>query len=255
MKKELFIKTLNSIAPFDLQYEWDNSGVQINLGHEEVKNVLVAMEITHDVIDEAIENGVDLILTHHPLIFSPIRKVDIDNIIQQYITRLVVAGIEVISCHTNFDVAKGGNNDYLMKLMGVSNAANLMDQCGRIGTLSRAVSFEKFVCKLDETLGNPGIKFNGNLDKPIKKIACCTGAGSDYIEAAIHEGADVFVSGDIKHNQAQMAKEFGMCLVDAGQWGTEQIFVPNMSVQLKNKAKGLKVMMSTVNQNPFDSIM
>ena len=255
MKKTAFMNALERICPFSLQYEWDNSGVQINLGHEDVRNVLVAMEITHDVIDEAIEGGVDMILTHHPLLFNPIRTVDIKNITQQYIIRLVAADIEVVSCHTNFDVIKGGNNDYLMELMGVSEASELQDQCGRIGTLSRAVSFEKFVCKLDDTLGKPGIKFNGELEQQVKTIACCTGAGSDYIEAAIRTGADVFVSGDIKHDKAQMAKEFGMCLIDAGHWGTEQIFVPNMAGKLKAKAKSLKITMSSVNQNPFNSII
>jgi len=255
MKKDAFIKTLNSIAPFELQYDWDNSGVQINLGHESVSKVLVAMEISNDVITEAIDNKADMIITHHPILFNPIKKIDCSDIIQNYIIRLISFDIEVISLHTNFDVAKGGNNDYFMKLCGVEKARELFDQCGRIGQLKEAVTFESFICKLDDSLNHPGIKFNGDLDRKIKTVACCTGAGGDYLAPAIEAGADVFISGDIKHNPAQIAKESGICLVDAGHWGTEQIFTDNFAAQLRQKAKSITILKSTVNLNPFSSII
>ena len=255
MTKSAFLNALNSIAPFDTQAEWDNCGLQIDLGHTSVNKVLICMEISYDVIEEAVENEVDMIITHHPLLFNAVKKITVDSTVTDYIIKLITANIEVVSSHTCFDAAKGGNNDYLMNLMGVSSPKRFKDDCVRIGTLSRAVSFEKFICKLDEALGAPGIKFNGDLDKPIKTIVCCTGAGGEFVSNAIKAGADVFVSSDFKHHEAVLAKENGMCLVDAGHWGTEQIFVPNMAVKLKAKAKTLTVLMSSANQNPFSSII
>lgn len=255
MQKTQFIKIVDSIAPFDTQYEWDNSGVQVNLGHRDVKKVLVALEINNAVIDEAIEAKADMILTHHPLMFEGQKTIDVNNVVQNYVIRLVQADIEVVSSHTPFDAVKGGNNDYLMNLMGVKSPKGMKDPCCRIGKLDTPVSFEKFLCRLDEVLNSPGIRFYGDLDRKITSVACCTGAGSEFVSDAVAMGADVFVTGDVKHHEAQAAKEQGICLVDAGHWGTEQIFVPNMAVKLKAKAKSLTVMMSTVNQNPFDSIM
>mgnify|MGYP003328859537 CR=1 FL=1 len=196
MTKSAFLNALNSIAPFDTQAEWDNCGLQIDLGHTSVNKILVCMEISYDVIEEAVENEVDMIVTHHPLLFNAVKKITVDSTVTDYIIKLITANIEVVSSHTCFAAAKGGNNDYLMNLMGVSSPKRFEDDCVRIGTLSRAVSFEKFICKLDEALGAPGIKFNGDLDRKISVVACCSGAGADFAVEAAKLGADVYVTGD-----------------------------------------------------------
>ena len=118
MEKELFLNVLNDIAPLSLQEEWDNSGVQIAFGDREISRVLVALEVTKDVIREAKREHCDFILCHHPLLFLPVKCIEPEFTVGAYIQELIRAEIGVYAAHTCFDKAPGGNNDYLMKALG-----------------------------------------------------------------------------------------------------------------------------------------
>jgi len=255
MKKIELLNMLNDIAPFDTQYEWDNCGIQIDLGKTDIEKILVAMEISNAVIDEAIENKVSLILTHHPLLFNPVKKLSSADCIQNYIIRLIQAGIEVISMHTCYDKARGGMNDALLSLLPVEKIDLLGDGCARIATLKNPEPLEKIVYELDDKLNHPGIRFNGDLEMPVQTIACCTGSGSEYIKDALEEGADLFISGEIKHNYGMLGREANMAVIEAGHWGTEQIFTDNIIRQIKNKDESLELIKSSVDLNPFSSII
>ncbi len=121
MKKNELIKTIEAFCPSATAEDWDNCGFQVNCGKEEIACVLVSLEVTNEIIDEAIEEGADFILTHHPLLFQGIKKIDNNDVIGNYIIRLIQNQISVYSCHTSFDKLPGGNNDYIGTLLELSN--------------------------------------------------------------------------------------------------------------------------------------
>lgn len=256
---------MDEIAPLSLQEEWDNSGLQIDYGNEDVERILVALEITGDVIEEAITKKANMIVVHHPLIFNPLHSINHKKIEGDYLIRLIRNGIAVYASHTCFDAARNGNNDYLMELLGIQRFSRLNipgkgfedSALARVGMLHEPILFSKFIEKLSLVLKNPGgIKVSGDNGRLVQKIAVCTGAGGEYYAGAVASNADVFVSGDIKHHEAQAARELGLCIVDAGHYGTEQIFVQNMADQLRQKSVGeLTVMLTEVIQNPYDYII
>ena len=145
MEKELFLNVLNDIAPLSLQEEWDNSGVQIAFGDREISRVLVALEVTKDVIREAKREHCDFILCHHPLLFHPVKCIEPEFTVGAYILELIRAEIGVYAAHTCFDKAPGGNNDYLMKALGCAFPEELAGGIARIGRLDRPVSFDEFI--------------------------------------------------------------------------------------------------------------
>lgn len=265
MKMSDWLQLMEDIAPLSMQEVWDNSGLQIDYGNEEVERILVALEITGDVIEEANAKKTNMIVVHHPLIFEPIRKIDYRDMEGDYILRLIRGGISVYAAHTNFDSARNGNNDRLMELLGIQRFSRLNmpgrgfeeSTLARIGTLPEPILFTDFLNRLDRVLGHPGgVKVSGDAGRLIQKVAICCGGGGEYYQGALAAGADVFVSGDIKHHEAQRARESGLCVVDAGHYGTEQIFVRNMAQQLKQKGGDrLTVICSEVMQNPYDFIL
>ena len=243
---------LNDIAELSTQAEWDNSGVQICYGPREIKSILVTMEINDAVIDEAIENKVDMILTHHPLIYYPVKSIHAEDPIGRYIERLIKADIAVFSHHTPFDKCKGGNTDYLMKLLKLKNIKimNGTDGYVKFGFLEKPMTLSEFAYQVSNTLNLCGLTYTGDDDRMIRIVACCTGNGSEFISKT--EGCDVYITGDIRYHDAQAAKSKGMALIDAGHWGSEKIFVPNMAKQLKKKVGSkVSVIESKVDLDPF----
>ena len=252
---------LDEIAPLDVQEAWDNSGVQIDVGRPHIQKVLVCLEITRDVVSEAIENDVDLIVTHHPLLFHGVKKIDRSNPVGEYLLELIFTGISVYSSHTSFDIAQSGNNDDLAERLGLREIEALTgdsgDALGRTGYLIRPMALKELVFLLDEALDHPGgIKVAGDPQTMIEKVGLCTGAAGEFYQAAMEQGCQAYISGDVKHHEAQLARESGLCLIDAGHFGTEQIFMENMANQLREKCGGqLTVIESRVNVNPYDFIV
>ena len=254
------IEKIEVIAPKFLMEEWDNSGIQIKASDNHIEKIMVALEIRDDVIQEAILNKVDLIITHHPLIFREINQINTDDLVGRYINNLVRNNISVYSTHTTFDKAIGGNNDYLISLIqlkmtrivGTGNFGEF--GIGRLAKLKTPISLESMISVVVEGLAIPvsEIKKVGDTGKTIQKIGICSGSGGSLIHDAIKNGCDLLITGDIKYHDAQYAKEMGLCLIDAGHYYTEQIFSVNFSEKL-NKLTGDKVIIiqSKININPF----
>ncbi|WP_206457806.1 Nif3-like dinuclear metal center hexameric protein [Anaerovorax sp. IOR16] len=254
-------KIFNEIASESLQESWDNCGMQIDMGREYVERILVCLEITKDIVNEAIEENADLIVTHHPLLFHSIKKIDKNTIIGNYLIDLIFTGISVYASHTAFDTADGGNNDDLAKRLGLLNISQMKNEeyteeraMGRMGYLPQPMSLSKLAEVLDKTLEYcGGIKISGDTETIIQKVGLCTGAAGEFIERAAQCGCDVYITGDVKHHEAQMAKEMGICLIDAGHFGTEHLFRKNMAAQLRDKTNGRVVIIeSKIDLNPYN---
>lgn len=256
-----FIKEIELIAPRNLEEVWDNCGIQINMGNMDVNRVLIALEITKDVIEEANRLSVDFIITHHPLIFHNLKAIDRNIVTGNYVIELIKLGISVYSAHTTFDSAVGGNNDYMAELIGLEQIGYFQQEgsgsaesvMGRTGILKKPLPLELVCSQVCTALKiDTGIQMIGNPRQMIQRIGLCTGAGGDLLEMARRQGCDLFITGDVRYHDGQMAKEIGLCVIDAGHYGTEKIFAENFARKLKNSS-GCQVELfeSQINLDPF----
>lgn len=235
--KEVY-EVLEKLAPKSTAMPGDNPGFLVGDGSSEVKKILVALDCTSDVILEAERAGANLIVTHHPVIYAPLKDVTEESRVFKLISR----GISVISWHTNLDMAEGGVNDCLAKRLGLTELRVLENlETGfksRIGVLKQAVSADELAARAKAELGG-NIRYNDG-GKPIKTIAVCGGSGTDMFAPAVLCGADALVTSDIKHSLFITANEKGFTIIDAGHYYTENIIVRPLAEYLRKNA-GLTV--------------
>ena len=240
MKFKDVIEMIEKIAPPEAAEPWDNSGTQYRAG-DDVEKILVCLELTKDVIEEAADGGCDMIVTHHPLIFDPLMTIDPSSEDAELaktswlLAAVISRGISVYSAHTSFDSAPEGNNVYLAKLLGGRNIEGPDEEReGTVFTLDRPLSVDEFIEKIRRALclKEGYIRAVADSGKMVSKAAVCTGAGAVFMSKAIEEGCDALVTGDVRFNQAQTAYHHGFCLIDAGHYGTEKIFAENFKEQL-----------------------
>ncbi len=222
---------LCGIAPLELQMEFDNAGFQIGRTEREVHRVLLALDATDAVVEEAEELGAELIVTHHPLLFSPLRSLtDLDPVQRRALT-LAEKGIGLISMHTNLDIAEGGVNDVLIRLIGAEPEEALDEGCGRIGTLPQTMELSAFLKVCKQCLHVPALRF-ADGGKAVRRIAVMGGAGAGSLECAVKAGCDTYVTADIKYHQFQHAAELGLNLIDADHFYTENPVISALAGQL-----------------------
>lgn len=218
---------LCAAAPLELQMSFDNSGFLVGRSDREVKRALLSLDVTADVIDEAIEQRAELIISHHPVIFSAIKKLTDDKLL-----RLIEKSIAVISMHTNLDIADGGVNDVLLSLLGAEcDEALDGDGCGRIGELPSAMNFDDFLNICKSRLNSKGLRYY-SAGKPVKRLAVMGGAGGDFAALAFEKNCDTYVTADIKYNRFLEAAEMGLNLIDADHFCTENPVMPVLKKRL-----------------------
>lgn len=252
---------MESIASKRLAEDWDNVGLIIGDGSSIVNKILVCLDLPLWVVEEAVENNVDMIITHHPLIFDPLKKINSDTVIGKKIIKLIKNDISVYSCHTNFDIAQNGLNDIFAKQLGFEKAevikpiseeklykVEVSDKdkvlgLGRIGRLENSVTLASYAAFVKKTLNIDSIRYSGPPDAFIKNIAILNGSGNKFIYMAKFSGADVLVTGDMQYHQMVEALEEGVYVIDAGHFGTEKIMMKAVSDYLKTyfKNKGYSV--------------
>lgn len=228
-------RELCRIAPLELQMDFDNAGLQIGRIGREVHHVLLALDVTDEVAEEALDLGAELIVTHHPLLFSPLRVLTDQDPTQQRALFLAEHQIGLISMHTNLDITKGGVNDVLIRLLGAEPECVLDgDGCGRVGTLKQPVAFSAFLEQCKNCLHVPVLRYV-SAGKPVFRLAVMGGSGAGSLEAAVEKGCDTYVTADIKYHQFQHAVELGINLIDADHFYTENPVIPELSRQLAER--------------------
>ena len=217
---------IESITPQYMQYEWDNTGMLCGSRTNEVNKILVALDPFEEVCQEAAEIGADLLITHHPLIFSAPKAINDETDMGRAIMVLIKNGITAVTAHTNLDCAPGGINDTLAEVLGLQDVEIINPKGGdvkygllRMGTVAHQ-TLKDFMAIVKERLGCQGLRYVDG-GKPIHKVAVGGGScGSDLYEA-IQAGCDTFVTADIKYNQFHEAKASGINMIDAGHFHTE----------------------------------
>lgn len=226
---------IDLFAPFDTQADFDNSGYMTGDKNAEVKKALVSLDMTSDVLEQARKEKADLIITHHPLIFNPLRNVMNDSLAYKVIT----SGISVISAHTNLDLADCGVNSTLIKTLGIEKFSNCeTDPFLKIAEIE-PVSSDELVKTVSEKL-TATVQFN-SVKKTVEKIGFCAGAGSSCLYSAIDEGVDAFITGEAKYNMFLDADESDILLIAAGHFNTEIIIVSVLAEKLRNQFPDIEV--------------
>ena len=234
---------LCELAPPELQMDFDNSGFLLGRQGAEVKTVLLALDITDAVIDEAVGLGAELIVSHHPLIFEPLRSLT-DFGAGAKALRLAEEGIAAICMHTNLDIAPGGVNDVLMALLGAKSEAPLdADGCGRVGELASPMPLSVFLAHCRKALNANGLRYY-DAGRPVKRIAVMGGSGGSAIEDAIRAGCDTYLTSDIKYHQFLDAAEAGINLIDGDHFCTENPVIPVLADLLQKRFPQLRVRVS-----------
>lgn len=256
LKVKDIIQEIETLAPPSLAEKWDNLGLMVGDLEQRVTTVFVCLDVTSDNVRRAIGCGADLILSHHPLIFSPVNRIVEQDVSGSILRNLIRHDISVYSAHTNLDHADGGMNDVLAQRLGLSHVRRFLDaECtdgtgrpidniGRVGTLESPMEMSDFVDFVRDALGCRSIRSVGNPEEIVKTAALCSGSGGEGIYAAYHAGADVYVTADVKHHEAQLAFELGMNLIDAGHFETENIICSFMTEFLESRFEDLGVIQS-----------
>ena len=251
--KDIYEK-LDGWAPFQTQMSFDNAGHLVGRADQEVTSVLVALDVTQDVVEEAAELGCELIVAHHPVIFEPVRALTDATPTGRVLLSMAEQGMAAICAHTNLDAAQGGVNDCLAQTLGLTNT-QLLEQdgvdregrpygIGRVGTPhAQGLSAGEYAAFVKEKLNAASVRFV-DTGKPVRKVAVGGGSCGSMLMEAIHAGCDTFVTSDVKYNIFLDAKDLGINLMDAGHYATENVICPELSRFLAVEFPDLKVILS-----------
>ena len=217
MKIREIIDIIEQFAPLEDEDDWDNSGWQIEPFEEETNKILCALDVNENTVEQAVQSGCGLILSHHPVFFSPIK-----SITPSFITKAIQHKIAVYSAHTNLDKAKGGVNECFAELCGFPDIEYLMDFV-KYKKTDKPEDMKALIERLKIVFGISQLKIV-NLNKAqFNSVAFCSGAGDEFIEILDESGIDVYITADIKYHRAQAAKR--MTIIDVGHFNSERCAV------------------------------
>lgn len=245
MKVKDIIEVLSTMSPESIACKWDNVGLIVGSEEKNVYKVLVALDVKSSTVDYAIENNVDLIVSHHPMIFSAIKKIREDDFIGSKLIKLIKNDISVYTLHTNFDkegsmgnlVAEGL---WLNNIEPLATAENDDKGLGIIGDYS-PINLKSFSFVVKDSFDIANLKVYGDLTRMVKKVAMVAGSGADFVDLAIEKGADVLITGDVTHHKGLDAMEKGLMVIDAGHYGLEKLFIDFISKLLKLKFEDIDI--------------
>lgn len=252
--KEL-VNSLDGLTDKNTQYSWDNSGLLVGDLTKEIQKVLVTLEITPTVLQEAKEKDIDLIVSHHPIIFSGKKKLVAGSDTLDLVFELIRLGIAAYATHTNFDMLHNGLNDYFLDVWGVKNREILSDgegkPIGRVFSLNEENTVLDIAKQLNDMFQLPEIRIIGDKLKKVRRVGVVTGSGIDVLFDVDHTEIDLFITGDVKYHQAHDILQMGKNVIDAGHFGTEKIFPDAFLSLVKTNISKIEFIKSEVDVNPF----
>lgn len=254
------MQVIEAAYPRDAALDFDNVGLLAGRAEKEVSRVYIELDATDAVIDRAVKAGADMLITHHPLIFSPVKRITDEDFISRRILKLIQNDISYYAMHTNYDVL--GMAELSEKVLGIHDTevldvtmekAGKPEGIGRVGTLERPMTLEECCVYVKHRLNLGSLKMFGDRQAVVSRLAISPGSGKTAVPAALAKGADVLVTGDIGHHDGLDAVEQGLAVIDAGHYGTEYIFIDDMKRFLEEKLPVLEVTAAPV-IHPFQVI-
>lgn len=239
-----FYRAIDAFAPFASQEKWDNSGLLVGSPQSPADRVLVSLDISAAAVERAGELGCDVIVSHHPVIFSPLHTLPAESPVYA----LAKYEMAAICCHTPLDIAQGGINDLLVERLrgGLSFAAEteLLDAagCGRIITFGERTPIREIAAAAKTSLGCNVVRFSAeNAEYAlVRRLGICSGSGASMLEE-IAGRCDALLTGDVKHDRWYKAAELGLGLIDCGHYHTEILMVPYVAQKLREALPGAEV--------------
>ncbi|MCX7615362.1 MAG: Nif3-like dinuclear metal center hexameric protein [Clostridiales bacterium] len=252
--KDIFNHLCTSM-PISLCESWDNSGLLIGRLNKEVKKALISLDVTPPVVLEAIKEQFDLIVSHHPVVFRPVSAITEDTPTGSTVTNLIKNDISVISMHTNADVADGGVNDLLAERIGLIQIDSLRggetEALGRYGVLKEQMTLHEFLKQIKVRLSLKGTRFI-NAGSKVLRVAVGGGACGDLLKNAKDAGCDTFITSDIKYSVMLEAAAYGMNLIDAGHFETENLICPKFAELIGNAFPEITVKIAEANRSDIE---
>lgn len=257
MKCKDVILALEKIAPKCLAEKWDNVGLLAGREDKEVSKIMLALDPTREVVEEAVNWGADMLITHHPLIFSGMKSVTTSDFIGKRVFQLICQDICYYAMHTNFDaawMAEAVAETLELKknqILDVTYQDEIVQKgIGQIGELPEIMSLQECAVYVKEKCKVSSVKVFGNPEAQIKVVALVPGSGKDYIDLALKKDAQVFITGDIGHHNGLDAVERGIAVIDAGHYGLEKLFAGYMEKCLKTELPNMQIKRAD-EQEPF----
>ena len=250
MRLKDFIEVMEGIAPPELSMDWDNVGLIIGPEEEEIYKVLVALDCTLPVAKEAAQWGAQLVLTHHPLFFAPVRRILPREPQTAAAYALIRNGIGLYAAHTNLDAAPGGVNDALADALGLTQVSPFGDGMGRVGVLEQAMPVERFAAMTGRALG-ARVALSGPAACKVARVAVLGGAGAEALSQAKAAGADVLVTGEAKHHEGLAAMVEGLPMVTAGHHETEKVVLKPLIARLHSLTDDVQYKLAQTDVSPF----
>ena len=268
MKCNELLDLLNQIAPKKCVADWDNSGFLVGDRESNINKVMLALDPTFDVIEQAIANKVDLLITHHPLLFRKIKSVTTDDVVGRKVLRLIENKINYVAMHTNADatiIAQNAAKALSLSEVEVLTGENADAGCvmfdetqpmqeqgyGVVRNLLNPMPAGSLACKIKECFEIDTLNLYGDKSKDVKRVAVLPGSGGEEIVMAMGKGADIYITGDIKYHEGLDAKESGFVVIDAGHYGLEKSFPKLLAYELSKKIPELSVVCAQENM-PYE---
>ena len=245
------LSALERFAPLPLQESWDNAGLQVGLTETEVSGALLCLDVNEKIVDEAIQKGCNLIVSHHPLLFRGLKTISDLTDVQRTVMKAIVNGICVISMHTNMDNAQGGVNFKIAKKLGLNDVSFLMENGnGTMGVLKAPMAADDFVLKVKNTFGVECAMCNELLRRPVQKVAICGGAGDFLLDEAVKAGADAFITGEMHYHQYfGYEQQIQICVI--GHYQSEQFTAEIFQEIMTQECPGIPTYIAETNTNPI----
>lgn len=249
---------LERFSPLPLQEDYDNAGLQVGLPAEEVSGVVLCLDVTEQVVDYAIAHSCNLIVSHHPLIFRPLRHISDEDMVQRTVIKAIRAGVAIVSMHTNLDNAYNGVSYVMAERMGLRDVRFLSPKgttlqhggSGVIGLLAHPVSASEFVGRLKEVFDARCVMTNELLHRPVSRVAMCGGSGAFLKDEALRQGADAFVTGEMHyHDYFGLEQQLMICII--GHYESEQYTVQLLEKVLRQSLPALSLYPYPDTTNPI----
>ena len=258
MKIKEVLSALERFAPLPLPESWDNAGLQVGLTETEVSGALLCLDVNERIVDEAVQKGCNLIVSHHPLLFRGLKTISDLTDVQRTVMKTIQKGICVVSMHTNMDNARGGVNFKIAEKLGLQQvrffAPKTVDGIeagsGVIGELSEPMAADDFILKVKKTFDVECALCNELLKRPVRKIAICGGAGDFLLDAALAEGADAFITGEMHYHQ-YFGYEQAIQICVIGHYQSEQFTAEIFRDIIQKDCPGVRTEIAETYTNPI----
>lgn len=247
---------------------WDAPGLVTGNSSQPVARVLLTVDVTADIVDEAINGGFDLVFAHHPFLMRGVSSLSEQTAKGSLLAKAIRSNLAIFAAHTNADIVENGVSDTIAKKLGLNDIRPLVSSSetqghGRVGVLPGQIKLGDFARFLAQLLPSTaqGIKVAGNFDQPISKVALCGGAGDSFLPNAIQENADVYVSSDLRHHVVQDVREIsatqgsGPAVIDVSHWASEWLWLEVAAEQLQDTFPGVQFVVSHIRTDPWDFVI